>query len=68
MSTGAYFYTRGMQPLLIIGKKCTDTDEDYAEKDCFVAKNLLCPVVLLRSLYLFVIFMETKRRHYFQRD
>jgi len=51
--------------LFIAGEKCIANGDDYVEKQCFVAGNLLYQIVLLCSLYLFV-FMEINGRHYFR--
>jgi hypothetical protein len=51
-SAGADFYECGMQAPVHRWRKCIANSGDYAEKWCFVAKNLLYQIVLLRSLYL----------------
>jgi hypothetical protein len=47
---GADFYECGMQALVRRWRKCIANGDDYVEKLCFVAKNLLYQIVLLCSL------------------
>ena len=49
---GADFYERSTQALVHRRRKCIANGADYVEKYCFVAKNVLCQIVLLCSLYL----------------
>ena len=51
-STGADFYEGGMQTFAHRWQQCLPNRGDYVEKQCFVAENLLYPIVFLCSLYL----------------
>ena len=51
ISAGADFYESSMQAAHC-WSQCMATGGDYVEKQCFVAKSLLCQIVLLCSLYL----------------
>jgi len=51
-SAGADYYECDMQAIVHRWRKCIANGGDYVEKQCFVAKNLLCQIVLLCSLYL----------------
>ena len=51
-STGADCYEHGVQVLVYCWQKCTANGGDYAEKQCFVAENLLNQILLLCSFHL----------------
>ena len=50
-SPGADCYMHGTQALVHLWQKCTANGDNYVEKDCSVAENLLYQTVLLCSLY-----------------
>jgi hypothetical protein len=52
IALGADFSERSMQALVHHWQKCIANGEDYVERQCFVADNLLYPTVLLCTLYL----------------
>ena len=47
-----YFYKYSMQALTHYWQKGTANGGGYVEKQCFVAENLLCQILLLCSLHL----------------
>ena len=59
---GAGLYERSMWALVHCWQKCRANGGDYAEKQCFVAENVLHQTVLLCSV---VISMGISWRHYF---
>ena len=63
-SAGAACYKCSLQAPVHCWQKFTGGG--HIEKQCFVAENLVYQVLLLCSLYLFVVSMEINRRHYFQ--
>ena len=65
-NNGEDSYKHSMQPLIHYWQKYIANGGDYAEKESFVAKNLLYQTVLLCSLSV-VVSTEINRRHYFWR-
>ena len=53
LSAGTDFCKYGMQALVHHWQKCIASGGDCVENECFVAENVLYPIVLLFSLYLF---------------
>ena len=52
-STGATFYECGMRVLVCCWQEYIANGGESAEKQCFVAANLICQITLLCSLYPF---------------
>ena len=48
-----------MQDLVHLWQKCIANGDDYVEKECFVAENLLHQIELLSPLYLGSVMIGT---------
>ena len=54
---GEDFNEHGMQAFVHHWQKCVANGDDYIEKKCFVAENLLYQILLLCSLYLLFLWI-----------